>query len=213
MLRAGARLGYPPPALEFPPRQGVSSALPFIRQLAVAITLLLVPASARAGELVPPDLAAKTLLRALAYDRALKSRGAAEVVVAVLKKEGHGSGDAAAFAAALKALGNVTVQDLPVRVVAVAGASGAEAAARVAESRAQVLYVGEGFARAEVDEVQASAAKGKCITTYRAPEYEEVLALGVLPREGKMKIVVKLAAAKAAGADLDAQLLKLAQVK
>jgi YfiR/HmsC-like len=177
------------------------------------LALLLVPATARAGELVPPDLAAKTLLRALAYDRGLKGRGATEVVVAVLSKEGHGSGDGAAFLAALKALGNVTVQDLPLKVVALGAASGAEASSKVVEARAQVLYVGDGFARAEVEVVQTAAAKAQCITTYRTPDYEEVLALGVLPREGKMKIVVKLAAAKAAGADLDAQLLKLAQVK
>jgi hypothetical protein len=191
----------------------VSSLFWLARHVAVACVLLLSPMPALAQEFVPPELAAKTVLRALAYDRALKGRAGEELLLAVVAKAGDAGDDAGAFAAALKALGSVTVQELPLRAVQVTAGSGAEAAAKLAGLKASVVYVGAGFDASEVAGLQAAALKAQALTTYRAPGYEEVLALGVLPRDGKLRIVVKLAAAKAAGAELDPQLLKLAQVK
>lgn len=186
---------------------------PAFRNACLALALLSWPGLAVAQDVVPPELAAKTVLRALAYDRALKARAGDELVLAIVGKTGDASDDATGFAAALKALGNVTVQELPLRVVPVTAASGAEAATKLAAMKAHVVYLGRGFDAAEASDVQTAALKAQALTTYRWPDYEDVLALGVLPREGKLRIVIKLAAAKGAGAELDPQLLKLAQVK
>lgn len=183
-----------------------------VRHVCLALALLL-PAAAVAQDVVPPELATKTVLRALAYDRALKARAGDELVLAIVGKAGEPSDDANAFAAALKALGNVTVQELPMRVVPMTVATGAEATAKLATMKVHVVYLGRGFDETEASGVQAAALKAQALTTYRSPDYEELLALGVLPREGKLRIVIKLAAAKGAGAELDPQLLKLAQVK
>lgn len=197
-----------------PPR--TSSKVPTLARFPhhlLAIVLLVWPGVGLAQELVPPELAAKTVLRALSYDRALKNRGSAELVFAVLTKSGDPGNDATAFAAALKALGNVTVQEMPVRVVTLSAANGAEVARGLEGQKAQVLYVGQGFEGAELEAVQSAAARAQMLTTYRFPAYDETLALGVVPRDGKLRIVIRLASAKAGGAELDPQLLKLAQVK
>lgn len=183
-----------------------------VRQLALAMALLL-PCISGAQELVAADVSAKTILRALSYDRGLKARATDALVVGILTRQGDPTQDASAFAEALKALGNVTVQQLPLRIVALSAATGAEAAERIAAAKPQVLYVGAGFEGDSAALVQAAAAKARVLTTYRAPGYEDVFALGVLPRDGKLRIVIKLATARECGADLDAQLLKLAQVK
>lgn len=182
------------------------------RHLVAVCALLLLPSISSAQELAPADLSAKLLLRALAYDRGLKARASADLVVAVLSRAGDPAQDASGFVEALKGLGNVTVQELPVRVVSFTAATGAEAAAHVGTTKAQVLYVGQGF-EGDAAVVQAAAARAQALTTYRAPGYVDAFALGVVPKDGKPKIMIKLAAAKESGADLDAQLLRLAQVR
>lgn len=179
----------------------------------LAVLLALGATTARAEQLVQADLAAKTLLRALAYDRSLKARASGEVVLATVRGPGSAGEEAVAFEAAVKALGALTVQDLKLRVVQVTVGSAGELDARLKEVKAQVLYVASGFDDGDAGKVQAAAAGARALTVYRDPRYQDVLALGVVPRDGKSKLVVKLAAAKGAGAELDAQLLRLCEVR
>ncbi len=186
--------------------------MPPLRPLAsfAGLLLALVSLRAHAEDMVAPDVAAKTLLRALAYDRSLAPRDGTLVIAVVVKPSADG-GDGAAFEAAVKALGDVTVQNAHVKLVRLEVGSASEVDARLSEANPQVVYVAKGF-DGDGAKVQASAQKQSALTLYRWPGYGDFFAVGVVPREGKSKIVVRLGAAKAAGAVLDSQLLRLAQV-
>lgn len=166
-----------------------------------------------AAESVAPDLEAALHLKILTYDRNLKSRGN-RLVIGVIYKAGAEPSEKSrsAMVSAFQALAKkVTVQGLKPSVVAVAFEAGT-LAKRLQDAGVNVIYVAAGLDEA-LGGIAETAAQLKVPTlTARRGDVERGLAVGVVAADGKPRIVVNLAAAKAAGMDLDPKLLGLAEV-
>ena len=178
---------------------------------------------AHAQSLVPADQAAATLMKALGFDKGLAKRGGGKLVVGVLVRSQADAGltgdplidpppDAPAMQEALGKLDPALARKVKVQVVPLTAATVAEAEALVADSKLSALYVDGGFTAKEAAQL-AGAAEKKCIfTLYRATTYEGVFALGVMSRNGRVKLLVNLATSNACGVELDPPSLQTAIV-
>lgn len=188
-----------------------------------AAAVALGSSGAWAQSLVPADQAASALVRVLGFDKGLAKRGAGKLVIGVLARSGADAGltgdplidpppDASEFQQALGKLEPALAKKVKVQVVPLTAATFAEAEALLAENKLSALYVEGGFSAAEAAKL-AAAAERKCVfTLYRAAAYEGVFALGVLTRNGRVKLVVSLAISTACGVELDPQSMQTAVV-
>jgi len=185
-----------------------------LRALALALLVVLASGVAAQAPGVPPDLQAAILVRTLAYDRALKSRAGAAVVVGVVARAGDKASLAAqdemvrAFATAEPR----TVLGLPLKGVAVTFKDRAALVAWAAQEGADALYVTPGLVddlatlRSVCDELKlASFGANRTLV-------EKGLAVAVVAKGGTPRLVVNLASARASGLDLDPKLLQLSEV-
>ena len=182
--------------------------------MAVALLVLLAGSAVAQAPGVPPDLQAAILVRTLAYDRALKSRAGAAVVVGVVAK----AGDKASLGAqdemvrAFAATEPRTVLGLPLKAVAVTFKDRAGLAAWATQEGADALYVTSGLGddlatlRSVCDELKlASFGANRTLV-------EKGLAVAVVVKGDTPRLVVNLVAARASGLDLDPKLLQLSEV-
>ena len=101
------------------------------------------------------------------------------------------------------------MQGLPLRISKVSVADPRS----LAQVRAAVIYVASGFSPAELLVVADVLGAAKALSVYRAPEYRGTLVLGVIREGASQRLVVDLAAAKAATVKFDAMFLQLALTK
>ncbi len=207
-----------------------SSSSPFPRSLRVdpsftallVGTLLLAPAT-RAQSLVPADQAAPMLVKALGFDKGLAKRSGGKLIIGVLTRSVPDAGltgdplidpppDAPAFEEALRKLDPALAKKTKVMVVPLSAATLLEAEALLESTPLTALYVDGGFTPDEAKRLAAVAEKKCVFGLYRAAPYEGVFALGVMSRNGRVKLMVNLTTSNTCSVDLDPPSLQAAIV-
>jgi hypothetical protein len=166
------------------------------------------------GEAVAPDRQALILTRALAYDGNLKARAGSELVIGVLAKNGNGSADQAADALskAIKALGPIKVQGLPLRSVRITYSNAANLASGIDNQGVDALYVCPGL-EAELGTILDVTKEHHVLSIgSREDHVSRGASLGVFVVDGKPTIYVNLTASKNEGAAFGSDLLRVAKV-
>lgn len=172
-------------------------------------------APAFAAELAPKQQALLAA-RVLAYDRNLKRRSNGKVAaIAVLYQEGDQASESQSLdmSSALEELtASATIDELPVRVATIAYSGAAELDKKLLQLHPVALYVCPGMG--DVLSVVSMVARKRAILTITSTgAYVKAgLSIGLLRLEERPLIVVNLPAARAEGADLDAALLRIAEV-
>lgn len=181
----------------------------------VAFTLLGAHALAQEKAVVPADLQAAIMARALSYDRALKARAGRAVVIGVLAK----SGDSASLAAQermLQALGAVeprTVHGLPLQAVGAAFQDRTTLLAWIDKEGIDALYLAPGLT-GELAAIQSVCQERKLASLSSSRSFvEKGIAVAVVAKGASAGLLVNLSAATASGMDLDPKLLQLSEVR
>lgn len=180
---------------------------PLLLALAVAAACLAQAADA------PPASQATLLLRILAFDRKLASRASGTVTIAVVYKEGNSRSETtmSQVAGALEeAAKKNSVAGLPVKVVRLAW--GAHFEADMEKEAPSAAYLCPGLDEAFPGLARTTQAR-RALTFSSSEDYIKAGAsIALVPREAKLSIVVHLANSRAEGADLDSNLLRIAEV-
>ena len=178
------------------------------------LAALLAVGTASAGATpIPADKQALILLRSLAYDRNLPARAGDAVRIAALYRAGDAASEAAAsdLVAAISKASPVSVAGRPVRVVSLP--YNADTLERdLGDAPTAALYLCGGLGGV-AGPVMATTRK-LAILSFTSEE-EMVrggLSIGLVRRGERAAILVNLVAARAEGADLSAELLRLAEV-
>jgi len=180
--------------------------------LATALLGLATPVAAGAIS-VPFEVQVPLVLKALTYDRNLKTRGGDQARIAVLLPPKGGRGPADDLAAALNGLPDRTVNGLPVtfREIVVTDAAALEAGLK--DQRWVAVYVMPGFSKDELAQVRRVCEAKRILTVAAAAdEIERGMAFAIGAQSGKPQIVVDLAGSKACGSEFDLALLRVARV-
>lgn len=184
--------------------------------LAAALAGLLIglPQPARAAEL-PPETLAVLMLRVLAYDRSVARLPGAEITIAVISRAGDAASEAGADALAeaiRKLSGKVNVDSKAIRVLRVPFGNRADFERRLDAVRPAAMFLEPALETAAGD-LQALSRRLSVLTFTSVANLAKVGAsVGLVSNGDKAKIMINLAAAKAEGADLDASLLRLAEI-
>jgi hypothetical protein len=192
---------------------GRSWALHQIRALlilALAASAVALPAAAQ----VPADRQAAILVRALAYDRNLAARAGEAVDVAVVWRSDDAASAVAAqrHIAGFKALGDLKISGLPLRVHGIAVTTVETLAVVLAASEVDAVFV-VGLNNELLGNVLSTCAKQKAVTMAASRATVEAgVALGVEAVGDKPTIFVNVAAAERDGASFAANLLRVAVV-
>jgi len=179
------------------------------RALAILCLALAWPAQGQEGEL-PARSQALLLLRLLGYDRGLARQPGEPVVVAVAWRTGDEARRDEALEALREAAARYRVAGRPVRAVPVQWEAGPFAARLHEAGAAAVLVVGGLASQAEALARPFQEAGLLSATTSRAA-VEAGLTFGLVWRGARAGVLVNVAAARAAGADLDATLFTVAE--
>lgn len=182
---------------------------------ALLYSVLGFPTVAAALEFGPKQVAG-LLLRVLAYDRNLKARTDGKVVqILILFQEGNQDSEVQQLDM-LNALEDVSrkinLATLPVKVSALPVTSVSALDARLATLRASALFVCTGLGDS-VSAISALCRKRSILTLTANTSYvKQGLGIGFSESDDRIQLVVNLPAARAEGADLDASLLRVAEV-
>lgn len=180
-----------------------------------ATTALQRSGSAEGAELGPKQLAS-TLMRILAYDRNLKTRASGKAApVFILYLEGNQASETmqSDVSNALEDLAaSVTVAELHVSVLSVPYSSVSDLEAKIMAKRPVAMFVCTGLADA-VPAVSAVTRRRSVLTLTLTTAYLKTgLSIGFQRGDDRVNILINLPASRAEGADLDAALLRLAEV-
>lgn len=173
------------------------------------------PVPAFATELAPKQQALLAA-RVLAYDRNLKRRSNGKVAaIAILYQEGDQASESLSLdmSSAFEELtATSTIDELPVRVATLAYNGAAELDKKLLQLHPVALYVCPGMADV-LSAVSTVTRRRSILTITSTGAYvKSGLSIGLLRLEERPLIVVNLPAARAEGADLDAALLRIAEV-
>ena len=186
-----------------------------LTHVAALFGVLLMAAPSSPGEMaVPIEVQHPLFLKILSYDRKLSSRVGSEIVFGIAYQDRYRPSVAARdeLVRVMETTPVRSVKDIPVRYVSIELSTPEALARSLEEHHIDVLYVCP--LRAFESEAVASQSRLAGITTLTGmPAYVEAgLAIGVDLKDGRPEILVNLPAAKAEGAELSAQLLKLARI-
>jgi hypothetical protein len=170
---------------------------------------------ALASELSPKQLAVM-LLRILAYDRNVRARSNGKSApIVVLYLEGNQGSEAMQgdVSNALDDLtSSVSVGGLRLQVSSIAYSSANDLDNKIAALRPVAIFVCTGLADS-VPSISAVARRRSVLTMTMTTTYlKSGLSIGLSRGEDRLNILVNLPASRAEGADLDAALLRLAEV-
>jgi hypothetical protein len=181
--------------------------------MAAPLSLVLAAAGAAAAPKVPFDVQVPLVLKALTYDRNLKTRSGEQVRIAIVTSAKAGREVTEEFLSSVSLLPDRTVNGLPVtfREVTVSDEGGLDQALR--SGRWAAAYVLPGFRADELAQVGRICASRQILAVAaEVDDVERSMSFGVGAAEGKPQIVVNLANARASGTDFDLALLRLARV-
>ncbi len=165
------------------------------------------PLSVGAAQELPAPQQATLLLRMLAYDRNVKTRAGSRVTIAVVSRDARCAAMAGALNNAAKGL---TVGDLPVRAVEVAWSENGEGFLVAAEPTA--IYVC-GDLKDQLGQLLGAARRLSALSfSASAADVRAGVSIGLVAKGDKAGLLVNLPAAKAEGAELDAAVLRLAEI-
>lgn len=185
--------------------------LNWLHVVVLSIGALLVATPAQA-ERVSPPLEAAIHLRALGYDRALKTRAGSSVVIAVLVDPTSEASTEAADAikdAFISLSKKMKLQDLPivVKTVSYKDSWPANDLTKVA-----AVYVTPGL-ESRLSEIKTQAAKKSIATLCGDRDLaKQGIAIGVYVKGSSPGLTINLPSARASGMDLDSRLLAIAEV-
>lgn len=177
-----------------------------------AAAFALVARRALAGAAVPAKLQAQLVVKVAAFDRNFAARAGAKALVLVVQKAGDNDSArlASSVATALGELGDIAGKPKQVELISYAGA--AALGDRVRKGKAAIVYLSTGL---EPDLASIAAAlKDTDVLSYgaSAEHAEKGTVVGFDLEEGKPKLVVHNARAKAQNVSFKAELLKLARL-
>lgn len=182
-------------------------------RLALCVSFVACATVAAAQEMpVPVAIQIPLFLKVLSFDRQLHARAGAEIVLGVVYQRGNRASVNAKdeVMLALNAVRD-SVDGLPVRATAIDLDKEALAGA-LTKYRVTVMYVAP-LRAIDIATVAAAARAAHVTTMTGVPDYiGRGLAVSVRLRGDRPKLLVNLAAARLEGADLSAELLKLAVV-
>ena len=174
----------------------------------LALLILVVPWAARGSGF---DAEVLTLTRALAYDRALATRAGDELRVAVVSDpERLESVELArGVREALDELAPLTVQDLPVDVIELAGQS-TEVAGVLRENDVDVIYLCTSGDPTGL--MSVANTLGVVVLSFDEDSVVEGAHVGVVEHRDGLRLLVNLPASRAAGLDFSSRLLQVSRV-
>jgi hypothetical protein len=154
------------------------------------------------------------LLKILTFDRHLPARLQTELVIGIVYQRGFHASAAVAEATAtlLAQLPDSFFNGFPIRAVPIALDDTPDLAAALTQDHVNALYIAP-VSPANLDRVIRASKVAQISTLTGVPEYvEEGLAIGIDNVGDRPSIVVNVVESRKEGADLSAQVLKLARV-
>lgn len=184
------------------------------RWLATLLLALLAAAAATRAAEVSPRQRALLLLRVLVYDRALPRRAEGVVKVAVVSQPGGDTSERDAMLAALEELSRSTrTAGLPVRTVAVPFEAPGAFAGELARLRPSAIYACASLGAAAPAVGEAARKAGVlAVAGERRLVLDAGFPVALVDRGDRAAVVIDPDAAAAAGSELDAALLSVAEL-
>lgn len=182
--------------------------------LALALLLLVGPVALAQEMPVPADLQAGLLLKLLPFDRALKERAGAEVVVVVVYQPRFrlSSEAKSVFIRTLEHDAAGHIGGLPLRLVELPLDESTDFAAALQRAAADVVYLAP-LRAVDITALARAARQARILSFTGVPEYViQGAMVGVAERRNRPSLVINLGAARAAGVDLRSELLNIAQI-
>jgi hypothetical protein len=163
-----------------------------------------------AAEVVPFDVQLPLVLKALSYDRTLKTRVNENVRIAVLVPKGGGD-VMQDLNATLSALPSRNLDGLPIAFKEIAGSDDADRILR--SGRWAAAYAMPGFSPQELAQIRRTCEAAHILLVGAdAGDIDRGTAFAIAARDGRPVIIVNLPATRACGSDFDLALLRLARV-
>lgn len=183
--------------------------------LAVALVLGLAvpPRSARAYDASAQNKAV-LILRILSYDHNLRMRAGDRVTVLVLHHayEERSLRAREEIVGSLKQMQRVKVAGLPISIVSMPYSDAGGLQNRLAQTRPAAVFVCPGL-EADVAAISAITRRASALTIATSePDVRRGLSIAIVRRDGRDRIIINVAGARAEGARLDAGLLQLATI-
>jgi len=174
----------------------------------------LVTAPLQASAVIPFDVQVPLVLKALTYDRNLKSRaGGDQVRIAIIVPA---KGNHAAVEELMTSLNNIpgrTLNGMPVVFKEVVADDDGAVEQGLRDGTWAAAYVMPGFSRAEIAKLRKICETRRVLAVAASVEdLEHGLAFGIGAQGSKPQIVINLPASKACGSDFDLALLQLSKV-
>jgi hypothetical protein len=173
--------------------------------LALVLSMASKRPSAMAAEIeVPPDVRAALTLRILEYDRGLLKWAGSSLRVGVVSKGGE--------SAYRKGLDGKTAQGLTLATSQTGPAAESAIKEWIQREKVDLLFVSSDAGQAASAALAAAAALKVPSLVSTRDQFDAGAALGIVVRDEKPHILIRLESAKAAGMDLDPKLLRLAEL-
>ena len=182
--------------------------------LIISLTVLWIAVSPAQEMLVPVDVQLPLFLKLLAFDRNLKTRVGNEIVIGIVYQR--------IFRTSLNVkdewLGEIDkssikkIQEIPIHYVTVDISDKIDLAKAISRDHIDILYIAP-LRAVKIETITSVSRAKQVITLTGVPDYvESGLAVGIGIKGEKPQFIINLPVAKAEGADLSSQVLKLAKV-
>jgi len=161
----------------------------------------------------PVEIHLPLLAKVLEYDRALKEPDNRKFMLGVIYQSSWGP-SAAVLEEVLTVAGRTSfsVRRLAVQVVPIDVSGDADVREFIRKYSLEILYVAP-VRGISIEEIERASEARHCRTITGVPQFvEEGIEIGIDLRNDRPLIVINLPAAKACGADLSAQVLRLARI-
>jgi hypothetical protein len=180
----------------------------------VALCILICSLALPAQEVsVPLRVQYPILLKALTFDRALKTRCGGDIVLGILyqgafRKSLNVKDE---LLDAIRELSPQSVEGLPLHVVPIEYGPGADLDEELSRNGVNTLYVAP-LRAVDIGDVAAATRRKGVLSLTGVPEYvEDGLSIGVWIRGDRPALIINVPASRAEGAQLDSRLLDLAR--
>lgn len=177
--------------------------------------ILLAASSASAQEMVVPSAVQYQLfLKILSYDRHLIANMGAELVIGILYQSGFRASHRAMdeFQEAIRTTAQKDFEKVSIRAVPIDLDKVSDLEKALNDKKVSVIYLAP-LRAYEINAIAAISRAKKVVTLTGVPEYaEKGIAVGLGMKGESPEIIINLPAAREAGSDFSANLLKLARV-
>ena len=163
---------------------------------------------------IPAEVQYALITKILAFDKHLNEAGKRELVIGILFQNGFRMSKTTRdeLIAAMEQSPATNVCGMSVRFTSIDIDNGLRVSDMISPGRVDALYITP-LRAIDIETIVALSRSRKIITLTGVPEYaEEGVAVSIGIRDERPLIIVNLPAAKAEGADLSSQLLKVSKV-